>query len=639
MSNACGTLWNFSARCKEDQERLRKLGAIPMLKALTESKHKTIATCASAALKNLTGNGGSSVDLRSNPSLHDPNSREGTPSLEVRRMKNRVLELDDKLTEIEQQEDSSEEEEGNKNNIEQHDQYRLAYTSPARPGPSSEAAYFASNSYENGASSNRPALQLSKSKRTFFMKPDDTAEDQGFSSHKSFDNVPSQMFNNYVGESNNRFGEASERIMSASHLYQHSFQDQTQDDEVDERPTDYSAQFKDDNEDQDLEERDANNSNESMNEENKQDISDEQVEGEDTVKTYCTEGTPFDTPGIISTATSMSDIRETRNVNEAVGAAKPIDRQHEIFTGRVSGIDTPLSEKPVPFYTEDTPGYFSRADSLSSLDSVGTPEEPRNLELHEEVQGEVVEKGEMEARNSKEASPAPSKNLEGPSATESQAKVHQGPGLTKGVSFNPHDTPMMFSRTSSFESLNSFYQHKEFVDGYSSCDFSRTTTRPVSPSDLPDSPCQTRPQSPKRAQQPRNNNAFSQRKPLKGEGDGGCFPPIEEALDVTGTAVEAAEANNDEEKKSGTVEGIIKSSGEEDSLFRLSDERVKVYGDEGTPGVFSSKTSLSKLTFSDDDHEEKQKEEESHVIKVSQIAEFTLWDSLVFERGTFLFIF
>ena len=53
VSNACGTLWNLSARCKEDQATLRDLGAIPMLRSLVHSRHKMIAMGSSAALKNL----------------------------------------------------------------------------------------------------------------------------------------------------------------------------------------------------------------------------------------------------------------------------------------------------------------------------------------------------------------------------------------------------------------------------------------------------------------------------------------------------------------------------------------------------------------------------------------------------------
>ena len=55
VSNACGSLWNFSARCPEDQNTLREMGAVPLLKGLMQSKHKAIATSAAGALRNLTG--------------------------------------------------------------------------------------------------------------------------------------------------------------------------------------------------------------------------------------------------------------------------------------------------------------------------------------------------------------------------------------------------------------------------------------------------------------------------------------------------------------------------------------------------------------------------------------------------------
>lgn len=53
VSNACGTLWNLSARCAEDQRTLISLGAMDMLRSLTHSKHKMISMACAAALKNL----------------------------------------------------------------------------------------------------------------------------------------------------------------------------------------------------------------------------------------------------------------------------------------------------------------------------------------------------------------------------------------------------------------------------------------------------------------------------------------------------------------------------------------------------------------------------------------------------------
>ncbi|XP_064424619.1 adenomatous polyposis coli protein 2 [Latimeria chalumnae] len=56
VSNACGTLWNLSARSSKDQELLWDLGAVSMLRNLIHSKHKMIAMGSAAALRNLLSN-------------------------------------------------------------------------------------------------------------------------------------------------------------------------------------------------------------------------------------------------------------------------------------------------------------------------------------------------------------------------------------------------------------------------------------------------------------------------------------------------------------------------------------------------------------------------------------------------------
>ncbi|XP_059687599.1 adenomatous polyposis coli protein 2 [Gavia stellata] len=56
VSNACGTLWNLSARSPRDQELLWDLGAVSMLRNLIHSKHKMIAMGSAAALRNLLTN-------------------------------------------------------------------------------------------------------------------------------------------------------------------------------------------------------------------------------------------------------------------------------------------------------------------------------------------------------------------------------------------------------------------------------------------------------------------------------------------------------------------------------------------------------------------------------------------------------
>lgn len=65
------------------------------------------------------------------------------------------------------------------------------------------------------------------------------------------------------------------------------------------------------------------------------------------------------------------------------------------------------------------------------------------------------------------------------------------------------ETPLMFSRSSSLDSLNEFEQHS-IHDDHSSVvsDFSHRTSAVVSPSELPDSPTQTVPPSPRGLKQP-----------------------------------------------------------------------------------------------------------------------------------------
>jgi len=53
VGNACGALWNISARSYVDQKTLIDLGAIPMLKNLVTSKHRLISLGSSATIKNL----------------------------------------------------------------------------------------------------------------------------------------------------------------------------------------------------------------------------------------------------------------------------------------------------------------------------------------------------------------------------------------------------------------------------------------------------------------------------------------------------------------------------------------------------------------------------------------------------------
>lgn len=122
---------------------------------------------------------------------------------------------------------------------------------------------------------------------------------------------------------------------------------------------------------------------------------------EDTVKTYCTEGTPYETPFNFSTATSMSDLR-LEDAKEAVDSQKKLNKKElnrkedlnyehtltincnedrsllvekELETSTTSDTCKPScisSEKLLNYYQGGTSDGFSRANSLSSLGSAIT---------------------------------------------------------------------------------------------------------------------------------------------------------------------------------------------------------------------------------------------------------------------------
>ena len=99
VSNACGALWNLSARCPQDQRLLWDLGAVPMLRSLVHSKHKMISMGSSAALKNLL-----SARPGANNLVHLDSTARGLglptlPTLVARRQKALEQEIDQNLAE------------------------------------------------------------------------------------------------------------------------------------------------------------------------------------------------------------------------------------------------------------------------------------------------------------------------------------------------------------------------------------------------------------------------------------------------------------------------------------------------------------------------------------------------------------
>jgi len=100
VSNACATLWNLSSRSSQDQETLIELGAVQMLSKLVNSKHKMISMGSSATLKNLSYsrffNSVSSFSSHKSNSCNE-NTLQVPFLLKARKLRHFICELDESL--------------------------------------------------------------------------------------------------------------------------------------------------------------------------------------------------------------------------------------------------------------------------------------------------------------------------------------------------------------------------------------------------------------------------------------------------------------------------------------------------------------------------------------------------------------
>lgn len=568
VSNAVGSLWNFSAKSPEDQEELISKGAIPLLEGLTQSKHNSIAKCAARTLHNLNRNG-SRTDSRSG-SRSESRSSSG-PSLEARRRKNlAVQDLEDRLLN-ETQETESEDE-----------QVQFAEDQ---------------SQYRNGARARQP-LQLGQSNKQMFVKERDEsvkANNVPFADYQFYNGHQQQpLINNFVQDRGHfsSFGSSNEVIvMSASRLepfqlnsdkefqgYRHegnshfessgasfsqenssfsnenatfSQQNHDENDDMEEKPRDFSAQFGEEDQDEDETEMMSKSDDKTCKENDGT-----ESEQMDRVKTFCTEETPCETPFGFSTATSFSDLHDVDleqeiTKKEMMKNMKPVS-DSDLYAPPMQQpmrSDTP-SDNPKVFNTEDTPGFFSRADSEHSFQLEDEVDEDTTEVVNFASNNEMAqeEKGQLEALSSKD---------------DSGFLAPRPKPAAKSVTFNPHETPLMGSRVSSMETLSSVGQLQSC---YSSCNISHMPSGIVSPSALPDSP-------------------------------GGITPPPRRKITNSDTF---ERPNFSSEMPTRIVE---ESSESGDSK---SKDDVKVYNEEGTPAHFSSKTSWSQLHFSDSEDEQEQ---------------------------------
>ncbi|KAH8311504.1 hypothetical protein KR044_006661 [Drosophila immigrans] len=455
VSNSCGTLWNLSARCPEDQKFLWDNGAVPMLRSLIHSKHAMISEGSSSALKNL-------LNFRpavQNQEQLDPIARsmglKQLPTLQARKQKALQQELGQGHAETCDNLDSS------------------------STNKSSTAAAAASASRRQPPRLSRSALLTkSESRDSVYSAKSDTAYE-----HLMRSDATQRAGNNFELD---ELQLQAEQPIDYSVKYSEAPKTTTTYQETDlDQPTDFSLRYAENQLESELKstvvqqapvkaavvpEEEAHASQEIL------------LILDDSVKCYQTEDTPY----VISNAASVSDLRlaakaevETEaevsppaeveaevELKEEATAKKPEAKKPVAKLSQcASGSYTP--EKPINYCEEGTPGYFSRYDSLSSLD------EPGKATASKPVKSEKQQ-------------------VEPP-----KEEVQQPEQLKPVVSNSALDTPLMFSRRSSMDSLDVDVD----VDATSSVvsDFSRLASGVISPSELPDSPTQSMPQSPRRS--------------------------------------------------------------------------------------------------------------------------------------------
>lgn len=492
VSNSCGTLWNLSARCPQDQQFLWDQGAVPMLRSLIHSKHKMIAMGSSAALKNLLNSKPGKTHIISLDTTARSMNLPALPTLVARKQKALEQELDQNLAEtcdnIEPTTSPTTSNREEKNlftaterqiamNLERH---RMTSSSPLMGSLTSQislshsahlASYLScSNTLLKGALVSRSSegssnnVNRSESKDSVTSTHSDSVFERGMRTGKVPVPTPRNKDLMKMDTGSDTFKSSKSLMKDPNYLryggqppippprsstdmrtnYTESGYDVDQD--SCDQPIDFSRKYSETkSESEPVEKPKSENKKYSKKEspntfgdyqetdldqptdyslryaehqsENGSDISEPPVPSvhEDTIKHFATEGTPYETPIIFSTATSMSDLRiigkdgkpKTSSVKEnpevmthsdekdtcsiedpprhdndiavptppMTSVSEPVAEKQSVFDTKFSsGMISP--EKPVNYCDEGTPGYFSRVSSLSSL---GEPTEEDSL--------------------------------------------------------------------------------------------------------------------------------------------------------------------------------------------------------------------------------------------------------------------
>ncbi|XP_058063441.1 adenomatous polyposis coli protein-like [Anopheles bellator] len=498
VSNACGTLGNLSSGSPEDQLFLRENGAISMLRSLIYSKHNIISSGSRLALRNLQhqphlrGPCPGTVTLVADENgdhyhaaskmavastavpLNAFEAQKELPSLNVR--KQRAIEQEQLESAFFAKPNAS---------VERTEEDELETDDDDEVKVQMEDLVMSMQEKEDEGGEER---ELVKSEVEGF----DQTENESDTSVRSPEPVPSQQSISY--------GLLEDLQQTPSYDYQETDIDQL---------TDYSLRYAENQSDSDEgnAEQDGEPGVEDRVEHCEKPYQADAVVGmlipEDSVKCYYTEGTPQ----IISSATSMSDLRMVAAPSvktTAVHKSNPIPISQRmsvagagpavVSVGRTDDLGSNTPDKPYNYCEEGTPD-FSRDDSLTihELDDAEMATEVFKEDAGERGVGKGTPTAPPTVLDPIDSMPTPSVGAANASATDSAA--------VKSVSFlnTAEETPLMFSRTSSMGSLSS--AEPVCTDDKSSIvsEFSRLASGVISPSELPDSPTQTIAHSPHRA--------------------------------------------------------------------------------------------------------------------------------------------
>ncbi|XP_024116935.1 adenomatous polyposis coli protein [Oryzias melastigma] len=528
VSNACGTLWNLSARDVKDQETLWELGAVGMLRNLIHSRHKMIAMGSAAALRNLMANRPARFK---DASVVSPGA--GAPSLHARKQKALFEELDAQhLSETFD----------NIDNLSPKATHRKG-RGCGTPGTAGAAARSYTNtpvlsSPKNGEGAKRMSEDATYGRSVF--PPSVRASSDSLNSVTSADG-----YGNRGKPSSEPFYSSDESGVSKCCVYRkypadlahkiRSANHMAEDDGAElDTPINYSLKYSD-------EQLNSGRQSPSPRADCEAEGPLRRSDGAETGPAGCHGSIP-PPHYVVTTASSYGgDPPPEQPIDYSLKYGADAMRKPLFKQDGAAGslLDTPTSssgnkphplgppltrpknsqESPQTYCVEDTPICFSRGSSLSSLSS---EEEEDRHDSKKKGRGGVAPGGseyptlpvreKSEQRQQKEAEsqtagPPASRGRRGHHHHHGHSHHHSvtsssGARTPKSPPEQPYaqETPLMFSRCTSVSSLDSFSASSIASSVRSSEPCSGMPSGVVSPSDLPDSPGQTMP--PSRAKTP-----------------------------------------------------------------------------------------------------------------------------------------